>query len=385
MHHSHVLIGLSSGTSADGIDAVLVRMRGIDAETRVKQLAFATYPYPKGLKEFILKNSIPGSSSVDTICRLNALLAHVFADVAKKIAKRAGVPLTTVDVIGSHGQTVHHLPVAEVLFGKRVRSTLQLGDPSMIAALTGVPTIGNFRPADMALGGQGAPLVPILDHILFRSKTKSRLLVNLGGIANITILPASGTLNDVQAFDTGPANMVIDALMNRLFGRMYDKGGAVARSGMIAHDLLEWMMRHPYLRRTPPKSTGREEFGATFVKRLLVKAKGYVPEDIIATATEFTALAVYEQYVHHGRSRGCVDEVFVSGGGTHNRAIMDALQRHFCSVPVRPVDTLGFSSDAKEAILFAVLAHQTMHGAPGNVPNATGASRHAVLGMIAQG
>jgi anhydro-N-acetylmuramic acid kinase len=381
--HSHILIGLLSGTSADGIDAVLIRINGIGTETRIKQLAFTTVPYPPGLKEHILRNSLPGASSVDEICRLNALLAHLFADAAAKVARKGKIPLHKVDLIGSHGQTVHHLPHPEHYFGKTIRSTLQIGDPAMIAALTGVPTIGNFRAADVALGGQGAPLVPFLDYVLFRSTKKSRLLLNLGGIANITVLPKGATLDDVRAFDTGPANMVIDALMQELFRQPFDPKGQVAGAGMVALDLLNWMMQHSYLKRPLPKSTGREEFGASFVKQVLRRSKKHSPADVIATATEFTALSVYEQYVRFVRKRAPVDEVFVSGGGVHNRTLMEGLARHFHPVPVKRVEHLGFSSDAKEAVLFAVLAHETLHGAPSNVPSVTGASRPAILGVFA--
>jgi anhydro-N-acetylmuramic acid kinase len=383
--HSHLVIGLNSGTSADGIDAVLVRITGIGIETRIKQLAFATIPYPAGLRDFVLKNSLPGSSSVDIICRLNALLAHLFADAAKKVAKKANVPLAKVDLIGSHGQTVHHLPREERFFGKRIRSTLQLGDPSMIAALTGVATIGNFRPIDMALGGQGAPLVPFFDYVMFRSERTNRLLLNIGGIANITVIPKNGTIHDVRAFDTGPGNIVIDALMKELLGTPFDRGGRTASSGWIESNLLAWMMQHAYFQQRPPKSTGREEFGLSFVREIIQRSRTHAAADVIATATAFTALSIYEQYARFVRKRVRVDEIFVSGGGVHNRTLMENIQRHFEAVPVRPVERVGFSSDAKEAVLFALLAHETLHGAPTNVPEVTGAAHQAVLGVFAQG
>ena len=383
--HAHFVIGLNSGTSADGIDAVLVRIAGIGAGTRIEQRAFLRVPYPCGLREHILANSVPGSSSVDEVCRLNALLAELFADAARHVARKGGIPLAKVDALGSHGQTVHHLPQGTVMFGRTVRSTLQLGDPSMIAALTGVPTVGNFRSADMALGGEGAPLVAFLDAVLFRSKRKSRMLLNLGGIANVTLLPRNGSWEDVRAFDTGPANIVIDALMTELYGWPFDRQGTVARRGMVALDLLRWMMEHPFLRRRPPKSTGREEFGASFLREVLKRAAGIAREDVVATATEFTALSIYDQYVRFIRRAARVDELFVSGGGLKNRTLMESLRRHFHPVPVQGIEGLGFSPEAKEAVLFAVLAHETMHGMPSSLPAVTGASRPAVLGSLSFG
>jgi anhydro-N-acetylmuramic acid kinase len=385
MPHAHLLIGLNSGTSADGIDAVLVRVTGIAGETRIRERAFLHVPYPRGLREHLIANSAPGCSSVDEICRLNALLAGLFAEAAQHVARKAKVPLAKVDVIGSHGQTVHHLPRGQTMFGRTARSTLQLGDPTMIAALTGVPTVGNFRSADIALGGEGAPLVAFLDAVLFRSERKNRMLLNLGGIANITILPRNALRDDVRAFDTGPANIIIDALMTEGYHKSFDRLGTVAGSGMVAHDLLRWMMEHPFLRRRPPKSTGREEFGAEFLGALRNRARGIAREDIIATATEFTALSVYDQYVRFVRRSVPVDELLVSGGGMKNRTLMGSLRRHFAPIPVRPIGHPGFSPEAKEAVLFAVLAHETMHGMPSSLPSVTGASRPAVLGSLSFG
>ncbi len=375
-------IGLISGTSADGIDAALVRIRGNGTATRVQLLAYETYPYPKGLRELILANSLPGTGTVDLLCRLNILCAQLFADAVKKITRAAHIPLSRIDFIGSHGQTVHHLPHPYRMFGKTVRATLQIGDPSTIAQLTGIPTVGDFRVADMAVGGQGAPLAPYFDFIVGRSRTKHRLLLNLGGIANFTVLPKNCSVNDVLAFDTGPANMVIDALMQRFFKKKYDAGGRIASRGAVQPKLLSWMMNHPYLRLHPPKSTGREEFGRMFINELLQRARGITREDLIATATEFTARSIFDQYQRFISKRMKVDEVLVSGGGIHNQAIMRSLARLFAPAVVKPIEEIGVSSDAKEAVFFAVLANETIAELPSNVPSVTGARKPVILGKI---
>ncbi len=377
-----LVVGLISGTSVDGIDVALVRIQGAGLNTRLRLLAFDTVSYPKGLRELVLANSLPGTGSVDLICRLNILYAELFAAAVRRIARNARIPLRSIDLIGSHGQTVHHLPKAERMFGKRVRATLQIGDPSTIAQLTGITTVGDFRTADMAVGGQGAPLVPYFDFLLCRSRTKNRILLNLGGIANFTLLPKNCTVSDVLAFDTGPANMVIDALMMRFFKRRFDRNGSVALRGEVVPELISWMMLHPYVRRRPPKSTGREEFGEMFVKQLLQRARRVRPEDLIASVTEFTPLSVFDQYNRYLSRKMNVDEVLVSGGGAHNKAIMQGLQHYFAPARVMRIEKIGVSADAKEAVLFALLANETTHELPSNVPSVTGARRPVILGKI---
>jgi len=379
---SKLVVGLMSGTSADGIDAALVRISGCGTSTRLAQLAFAAYPYPEGLRKLVLDNSLPGRGSVDLLCQLNVLLAHLFADAVKKIARKARVRLSAIDLIGSHGQTVHHLPRPRRAFGKVIRSTLQIGDPSTIAKLTGIPTVGDFRPADMAVGGEGAPLVPYFDYLLFRSKTKNRILLNIGGIANLTALPKNCSVMQVSAFDIGPGNMIIDALMMKLYGRNYDAHGRIALKGSIVPWLLFDLMSHPYFRRRPPKSTGREVFGGTLLPSILKYKAKLRREDLIATVTELTAFSVFDQYNRFVADRMSADEVLVSGGGVHNRAIMHALKDYFRPARVRALESAGFSSDAKEAVCFAVLANETVSEHPGNIPGVTGAARPVVLGKI---
>lgn len=314
--------------------------------------------------------------------RLHAAIGELFGYTVVRLARKARIPLRSIDLIGSHGQTVHHLPNAGPLFGVRSRGTLQIGDPSYIAQRTGIVTVGDFRTADMAVGGQGAPLVPYLDALLFHSPSRSRLLLNLGGIANFTVLPAGRSLRHVHAFDTGPANMVIDALAERLLDVRFDRDGKTARRGHVLPHLLTWMMSHRYLSQKPPKSTGREMFGAMFVDELLRRGRRASTEDLMATATEFTARSIAGQYRRFIRPSVRCDEVLVSGGGAHNRFLMERIRELFAPIPVRSTVAAGFSVDAKEAILFALLARAAVLGQPANLPSVTGAARPVILGKI---
>jgi anhydro-N-acetylmuramic acid kinase len=377
-----LIIGLMSGTSADGIDAVLLRVSGSGIRTSFKQLAFISCPYPSKLRKLILRNSSADSSSVEEISHLNLILGEFFADAAARVTKRAGYKLSDVDLIGSHGQTIHHLPNLWRFAGKRIRATLQIGDPAVIAKRTGIITIGDFRVGDIALGGQGAPLVPYIDYLLFRSRTISRGLLNIGGIANITILPKNSGVDDIRAFDTGPGNMVIDALTRRFYQQPYDKSGNFAMRGKVSRSFLRRLGEDPFLRRKPPKSTGREEFGEGFVSRVLRQGASLTKLNLLATVTEFTAYSVYQNYKMFVEKKTRLDELIVSGGGAHNRAIIAGLRRYFTFAQVRTIEDYGISSDAKEAICFALLANETIAGNPGNVPNVTGAKKLTILGKI---
>jgi len=379
---SKLIIGLMSGTSVDGVDAVLLRVRGNGVRTAYKQLAFITQPYPRNVRQLIIRNSTAGSSSVDEIARLNFLLGELFADASARVVESVGHKLSDVDLIGSHGQTIHHLPNIWRFAGKRIRATLQIGDPSVIAKRTGVPTVGDFRVGDVALGGQGAPLVPYLDFLLFCSSAKARGLLNIGGIANITILPRNCKLEDVQAFDTGPGNMVVDAVVNRLYHKPYDRNGKLAMQGRTSGSLLRRLGKHPFVRKKPPKSTGREEFGEGFIKEVLRLGSSLANQDLLATIAELTAYCVFENYVRFIEKRVKLDELVVSGGGAQNRAIMAGLQKYFRPVPVKTIEEYGVSSDAKEAVCFALLANETVSGNPGNVPAVTGAKERTLLGKI---
>jgi anhydro-N-acetylmuramic acid kinase len=377
-----LVIGLMSGTSVDGIDAILLHLRGSGVRTKFEELAFLRYPYGNNVRHLILKNSVAETSSVEQITRLNFLVGELFAKAAARVVKKAGYRLSDVELIGSHGQTIHHLPRMRKFGGRTVRATLQIGDPSVIAKRTGVPTVGDFRVADVALGGQGAPLVPYVDYLLFRSRTVSRGLLNIGGIANLTVLPKNCAPQDVRAFDTGPGNMIVDALMKKLYHKAYDEGGRLALQGKPSRALLRVLALHPFIKKRPPKSTGREEFGANLLKRMLAHASSLRREDVLATGASFTAYCAYQNYKTYLEKTTKLDELIVSGGGVHNEAIMKALRDYFKPIPVRKVDEYGISADAKEALCFAILANETIAGNPANLPSVTGAARPTVLGKI---
>ncbi len=379
-----LVLGLLSGTSADGIDAALVQITGTGLESKLRLLAFETYPYPHELRERVLAASLPGHGSVDEICRLNVAVGECFAHAALQIIAAAHARKHEVDLIGSHGQTIHHLPNAEPIAGVPSRGTLQIGEPSVIAKRTGIITVADFRAADMALAGQGAPLVPIMDYLLFRSTTQTRGLLNLGGIANLTLLKKNGALAEVLAFDTGPANMVIDGLMQKFFDRAYDENGKTAARGKVSHELLQRLLAHPYFARSLPKSTGREEFGASFIEQLLNDARVLQlnPEDMIATATALTAESIWRGASLLKQSHGRIEELIVSGGGAHNLTLLRMLREKFSGARISTTDEYGVPSDAKEAMLFALLANESISGNAGNVPSVTGAIAATVLGKI---
>ena len=381
---SRNVVGLMSGTSADGVDAALVRISGSRDAVRVKPLTFSALPYPRALQQRIVSAAVDGS--VAEICHLNAVLGEWFSRAALRVITQSGLTPSQVHLIGSHGQTIHHLPTPVREYGiGRMRSTLQIAEPSIIAERTGITTVANFRPRDMAVGGEGAPLAPYAHYMLLRDPHRSRLIVNLGGIGNVTYLPPGTALTGVRAFDTGPGNMVLDALMHHLsHGRLsMDRNGRLASKGAVDLTLLNTMLAHPFLRKRPPKSTGREEFGDRFIARILKGTRRSMrTEDLLATASLFTALSV-------GLARrwlpGNVEEVIVAGGGAHNRSVMADLAAVFDPTPVKRLDDLGWDSRAFEAIAFALFAYQTMSGVCTNVPSVTGASHPVVLGQITPG
>ncbi len=379
-----LVLGLMSGTSVDGVDAALIKIKNSGVQTQLEVLRFITFPYPPGCKEKILEVSAPGRGAVDDICRMNVVIGEIFAEAALTLIREAGLSPPQIDLIGSHGQTIHHLPNEIEMFGYKIRATLQLGEPSVIAKRTGIVTVADFRPADLALGGQGAPLVSYFDFILFRSTEKHRALLNLGGIANFTILEKNCRIEDVIAFDTGPANMLIDALMQRMFNEPFDRDGRAAQAGRVSEELLAIALSHPYFKKPPPKSTGREEFGADVCSQFLQNAlrMNVPPNDMIATAAELTARTVWQNYRDFVEPNITVDEVIVSGGGAKNGFIMNSLREKFHGVEVKLIDDFGIPSDAKEAVCFAVLANETIAGNPSNVPAATGAGQPTVLGKI---
>lgn len=374
--------GLMTGTSLDGVDVVIADLAGSGPALHAEVLAFQSRPYPEALRALLLANSAPATSSVRDLSQLNVRLAHIYAEAVRGAAEEAGMTVADLDLVGSHGQTVHHVPVAADCAGQPTTSTLQIGDPSVLANLLGVPVVGDFRVADMALGGQGAPLVPYFDYVTFTDSEETRGLLNLGGIANITVLPAGASPDAVFAFDTGPSNLLIDALAQRDFGQPYDAGGAIARRGEVLADLLDRLLADPYLAEAPPKSTGREYYGQAYVDQILAWSAAADPADRLATVTAFTAHSIHDAYQRFIAPKHRLDTLIASGGGKHNAALMGHLQRLFAPVPVRTADAYGVDSDAKEALCFAVLAHEYVNGVPTNLPSVTGASRPALLGKL---
>jgi anhydro-N-acetylmuramic acid kinase len=313
---------------------------------------------------------------------LNFLLGEFFAEALLEACRRAQVPPQSLDLIGSHGQTIYHQAVATEFYGRTIASTLQLAEPAVIAERTGIPVVADFRPADMAAGGQGAPLVPYVDYLLYRDQQLGRVALNIGGIANITAIPPAAAPDQVIAFDTGLGNMVIDALVSQFSrGTMgYDRDGRMAASGVTNDGLLGELMGSTYLAQPPPKSAGREQFGVEFVTRLL--EHGLPPANLVATATAFSAHSIADAVKRFVTPRMPLHEMIVSGGGLHNPELMGDLKKLLSGVEFRASNDFNIDTDAKEAIAFAVLAHETYHGRPANLPSATGARHPAILGKL---
>ncbi|MGE5398921.1 MAG: anhydro-N-acetylmuramic acid kinase [Ignavibacteriales bacterium] len=378
------VIGLMSGTSLDGVDAVLIEITGNGKNTKLNQIGFIDYPFPEGLKDLVLKNSVRETSNVEDVCRLNFLIPMIYVDAINALCNKSSFPIENVDLIGSHGQTIHHLPDVKEMFGYKVRSTLQIADPAVIAKLTGVVTVGDFRTGDVALDGQGAPLVPYFDYLLLYSDNHNRALLNVGGISNFTILKKGAKRSEILAFDTGPGNMMIDILARKLTGNEYDKDGETALSGKVNGVLLDKLKaKDTYIEKQPPKSTGRELYGEGFLSDLLQEYKNIPAEDWLATITDFTAYGIFRNYEKFIRERIKIDELIISGGGAKNRALIRSLKNYFGDeVRLRNIEELGLSSDAKEAICFAILANETISGNSSNLPSVTGARKETILGKI---
>lgn len=372
------VIGLMSGTSADGIDAALVEIKGHGPRIIVRLLAFTPIPYPRKLQTQILQTCKSGTGP--EVCDLNVRIGERFAKAALKLIQLSGLTERDVHLIGSHGQTLYHHPHAPY------RSTLQIGEPSIIAERTGITTIADFRPRDMAAGGEGAPLTPYAHQIIFQHKTRSRLIVNLGGICNVTYVPPQTTGGAIAAFDVGPGNMMINSAITYITNgkASQDTGGVTAAKGHIDHVLLATLLKHPFLKRRPPKSTGREEFGDAYVQRLMREARKRKTknEDIVATLTAFAAQAASTS---HRFLKGTVDEVILAGGGTRNRTLVKEFCTAFFPTPVKTTEAYGWDSKAVEAIAFAILAYQTIHATPNNLPSVTGARHAVVMGKIIPG
>jgi anhydro-N-acetylmuramic acid kinase len=376
-----IVAGVMSGTSADGVDVAVVSIQGRGSYLSFDLLLHDHSEYPRAIREAVLAAMNASRISVAELSRLNFRLGEFYAEAVGRAQKKAG---TKLDLVGCHGQTLYHQGTAAPYLGKNIACTWQTGEGSVVAARLGVPVVSDFRPADMAAGGKGAPLVPFLDYAIFRSKSKGRIVQNIGGIANLTAIPADANPEDLVAFDTGPGNMVIDCLMQMLFKKSYDRDGAIARRGKVIQPVLEQLLDSGYFKLKPPKTAGREEFGSQYAEQFLRRCGRAPKADVIATATALTAASMAQALKSLVLTKGSYRDWVVSGGGTKNATLMEMIQKESNSLGLwlRHSNEFGVPSQAKEAVAFALLAYQTFNGLPGNVPSATGAKRPAVLGKI---
>jgi len=378
-----IVAGVMSGTSADGIDVAITRVLGRGFRTRFELLHHAAFPYAPRVRRAVLDAMNAETASVADLSRLNFLLGDLYARAVDGAAKKARVSL---DLVGCHGQTIYHQGSPRAFLGASIACTWQTGEGAMIAARTGVPVVSDFRPADMAAGGTGAPLVPFLDYLVYRHRRRGRIVQNIGGIANLTAIPAKASPEEVIAFDTGPGNMVIDAVTERLFNKPFDRDGRIAARGRVLDVVLSELLHQPFFRKRPPKTAGREEYGREFVAEFLRRCRRAAKEDIVATATALTAYSIADSV------RSCVTrardskpkfrEMIISGGGAKNLTLMSMLRDELPDLKLRTTDEFGLPAEAKEAVAFALMAYQTWRRVPSNIPSATGATRPAILGKI---
>ncbi|MCD8021948.1 MAG: anhydro-N-acetylmuramic acid kinase [Lachnospiraceae bacterium] len=394
-----LVIGLMSGTSADGVDAVLLRISGHGLDTQVEQIAFVSPPYSDEVRNRILKVAEGTFGGAREICLLNFLLGELFADACFQLCEKAGIKTEDVDLIGTHGQTIYHIPVPEAYLGHELTATLQIGEPSILCERIGAVTVSDFRVRDVAAQGLGAPLVPYTEYLLYSDPLRNVALQNIGGIGNITVLPAAGrarheknasrlagALEALTAFDTGPGNMVMDEIISRMTGGRlhYDKDGEAAARGHVSAPLLEWMMQDDYLHQKPPKTTGRERYGRRYVDELMKKGACLCvsEEDILTTATMFTAASIAYSIREYCEPKP--DWLIVGGGGSYNLTLMRMLRERLPEMVVLTNEALGMDGAAKEAIAFAVLANEAIHSQCNNATAATGAIHPVVMGKISQ-
>ncbi len=379
-----IVAGVMSGTSADGIDVAVVRI-STARRLKVKLLAHEAFAYPAALRRHVLAAMNASSISTAELARLNWRLGIAYAEAVRATAEKHSLK---PEIIGCHGQTLYHQGREETYAGRKFACTWQAGEAAAIVAATGVSVVSNFRPADMFALGQGAPLVPFLDHLLFSSEKRGRVLQNIGGIANLTAIPAGGTIDDLISFDTGPGNMVMDALAQELFGKKYDRNGAIAARGTVLTQVLEKMLKDAYFKQKPPRTAGREQFGRDYAARFLSECRRHAknPEDALATATALTAESIAKSYATFVRAKmkGTPVDYIVSGGGARNATLMAMLSRWLepMGCRVTAIERFGMPAEAKEAAAFALLAWMTWHHLPGNVPAATGAKRPVILGQV---
>ena len=384
---ARLVLGLMSGTSADGIDVALVRIPPGPAGSRRARLDnFTTLDFPRDVRAAVLRLAEGAPTTTQELSRLNVRLGQVFAQAALAACRKFRVSPRRIALLGSHGQTVYHQGIPSRFLGARAGSTLQIGEPAVIAAETGITTVADFRPADMAVGGQGAPLVPWVDYLLYRDSRRGRAALNIGGIANLTVIPRAARPDQVFAFDTGPGNMVADGLV-RYFTqgrRQYDNDAQMARRGRLLPALLDKLLADPYFRLRPPKTAGREQYGAAYVQRILDWRRRHRarPEDLVRTATLLTALSIVDAFHRWVLPRARIQQIIVSGGGARNPLMMAQLAAAMPPIEFLNSDAFGVPGDAKEAFAFALLANETMHHRTASLPAATGAARPAILGKV---
>ena len=386
-----LVLGLMSGTSADGIDVALVRVpgdarRGDRNDRHARLENFATLPFPRGVRAAVLRAAEGHELSPGELSQLNFRLGQVFAGALLAACRKFRVRPRRVALIGSHGQTIYHQGAPSRLLGSRVASTLQIGEPAVIAAETGITTVGDFRPADIAVGGQGAPLVPWVDYLLYRNQRMGRAALNIGGIANLTVIPRAAKPRDVFAFDTGPGNMIVDGLVRHFSHSRsaFDRDARIAARGRLLPKLLDVLLDDPYFRLPPPKTAGREQYGETYLRKVLAWGRRHraQPADLVRTATILTALSIVDALHRWVSPRARIAQLIVAGGGARNPLICAQIAAALPAIEIIPSDKLGVPGDAKEAFAFALLAYETVHRRPANLPSATGARRPAILGKI---
>ena len=381
---SRLVIGLMSGTSADGVDAALCRITGHGTATKVEQLGFVFDPFDTRVRDEILRLAGGQEATAADFCRINFLLGRLYAETSLRLCRECGVEPKDIDLIGSHGQTLWHIPQPETYLGQTFRSTLQLGECSVLTETFGCPVVGDFRVRDVAAGGLGAPLVPYSEYLIYRSETKCIALQNIGGIGNITCLPPACKPEEVFAFDTGPGNMVMDAVYGAITHgeKRFDEGGAFAAKGQVHQPLLNLMMDDEYVRRQPPKTTGREYYGPAYVERITAEAKAQclTDEDLMATVTAFTAATIAYSVEHFFPVKP--DELIIGGGGSMNATLLKDIATALPACNVMTNEQLGYDSNAKEAVAFAVLANEAIFAGCNNMPSVTGATKGVVMGKI---
>lgn len=372
-------IGIMSGTSLDGIDVVIANIEGYNEDTKVHILAFDTFEYEESLLTKI-KECINGYLVAPAlICSLNFELASAYSDAAKKSCIKNGYKLEEVDFIASHGQTIYHINDS---INGYVRSSLQLGDGAVIANLCKTTVISNFRTADIAVGGKGAPLVPFADYILYKDNTKNRSLHNIGGIANMTVIGKDFSIDDVYAFDSGPGNMMIDYACKKFYKIDFDRDGEIARSGKVINKLLSELLDNNYFKKSPPKSTGRELFGDDYTEKILDKYIDFPHQDIVRTLTEFTKETIVSSYKDFILPHTKIDEIIFSGGGAYNKYLLEIIKEDLSQIDIITLEDIGYNSSSKEALAFLILGNQTLNRAPSNVLKATGAKEKVILGQV---